>query len=85
MKKIISLFLSIVMLFSITAGFNISVNAATSGDYEYTILNDGTAKITKYNGMAERINIPYYINGYLVTQINGFDSNSNIKEIKVIK
>ena len=33
-------------------------DAFTSGDYEYIILDDGTVKITKYNGSAQELAIP---------------------------
>ena len=40
-----------------------------SGDYEYRILEDGTAEITKYNGSAEILDILSVIDGYTVTGI----------------
>lgn len=54
---------------------------ATANEFEYTVLNDGTVAITKYNGNDTVLNIPYEINGHLVTSINGFDSNYNLEEV----
>lgn len=44
-------------------------DAFTSGDYEYIILDDGTVKITKYNGSAQELAIPYTLDGKKVTSI----------------
>lgn len=44
-------------------------DAFTSGDYEYIILDDGTVKITKYNGSAQELAIPDTLDGKKVTSI----------------
>ena len=44
-------------------------NAATSGDYEYEVLDDGTARITDYFGTGGDVVIPESIDGYTVTAI----------------
>jgi len=41
----------------------------TSGDYSYEVLEDGTAEITDYTGLATELTIPSEINGYTVTSI----------------
>ena len=41
----------------------------TSGDFEYVLLPDGTAEITKYSGNAESLDIPSALDGYKVTSI----------------
>ncbi|MBR3475222.1 MAG: hypothetical protein IKH34_09200 [Oscillospiraceae bacterium] len=41
----------------------------SSGDYEYAILEDGTAEITKYTGEAETLIIPETLDGLPVTSI----------------
>ena len=69
MKKVISLLLSVVMLLSITAGLNLTANAETSGDFEYAILDDGTAEIIGYTGSATDLTIPSTLDGYTVTSI----------------
>ncbi|MCD7796098.1 MAG: leucine-rich repeat domain-containing protein [Clostridiales bacterium] len=71
MKKFVSLLMSIVMLLSITAGLDLTafVDTYTSGDYEYTVLDDSTAEITDYTGSAAELTIPSAIDGYTVTTI----------------
>lgn len=44
--------------------------AAVSGDFSYTVLDDGTAEITRYNGSAAHVAIPSEIDGYRVTSID---------------
>lgn len=68
-KKPISILLAIIMLLSITSGFSCSVLADTSSDFEYTVLDDGTAEITGYTGNATDLVIPSEIDGYTVTSI----------------
>ena len=41
----------------------------TSGDYEYILLEDGTAEITDYRGRTEELTIPAELDGYRVTAI----------------
>jgi len=71
MKKVLSIILSITMLLSITVGIDLSAYADTSGDFEYEILEDGTAEIINYSGSATEISIPSTVNGYTVTSISG--------------
>ncbi len=68
-KKVISLFLSIVMLLSITAGLELSAYAGTSGDYEYTSLDDNGIQITGYTGSDSDIIIPEMFDSYIVKEI----------------
>ena len=69
MKKVISMLLSVVMLFSITAGLDLSAYADTSGDWEYEVLDDGTVAITGYNGTETNLTIPSVLDKYNVTSI----------------
>ena len=69
MKKVISTLLAIMMLFSVISMAEITAFAATSGDFEYQILDDGTAEITKYKGSATNLTIPSKIGNYTVTSI----------------
>lgn len=71
-KRLISVLLSVVMLFSITAGVDLSAYADTSGDYKYTVLEDGTAEITGYLGSGGNITIPSEIDGYTITSIGSY-------------
>ena len=40
-----------------------------SGDYEYRVLDDGTAEITKYSGKDETLEVPAVLDGRSVTRI----------------
>ncbi|MDE6111763.1 MAG: leucine-rich repeat domain-containing protein, partial [Eubacterium sp.] len=71
-KKAFCLLLSLVMLFSIAACIDLSAYAATSEDYEYEILDDGTVEITKYLGSDSIVSIPSAIDGKQVTSIGGY-------------
>ncbi len=80
-KKSVSLLLSLLMIISVftalpfTAGaVNTDVNSTseTSGDFEYKVLDDGTAEITGYNGEATELEIPNELDGYTVTNIGQY-------------
>ena len=57
MKRTISIFLALLMVFSIFS-VNVTAFAASSTTYEYNVLADGTAELTKYKGNAAVVNIP---------------------------
>lgn len=89
MKRVFSLFLSIVMLLSITAGLDLSAYAETyyiSGDYEYTILDDGTAEVKGYTGSASDLTIASTLDGYTVTSIGymAFSGCDSLKSINIM-
>ncbi|MCR5135679.1 MAG: leucine-rich repeat protein, partial [Oscillospiraceae bacterium] len=74
MKRLISILLILTLL----PGLRTSSDAENaeyieynynSGDYEYFILTDGTAQISRYNGDEETVYIPETINGIKVTAI----------------
>ena len=44
---------------------------ATSGDYTYTLLEDGSARIIDYTGDAKALTIPAELDGHSVRQIGG--------------
>ena len=78
MKKIVSLILALGLCISSTcASANsavlgqtaITASAEVSGDYEYRLLDDGTAALKLYNGSASEIKIPDWIEGKAVTAI----------------
>lgn len=79
MKKIVSLLLAVAMLLCATAGLCVSAYADdedeyyVSGDFEYRLLEDGTAEITDYLGSATDLVIPSELDGYTVTSIGGRD------------
>lgn len=72
LTKTVSALLTAVMLMGIVLCAPFTVSASTSGDYEYTILDDGTAEITKYKGNKTGVVIPSKISGYSITRIGKF-------------
>ena len=55
------------------------------GDFSYTVLDDGTVKITDYNGSAEKIDIPAEIDGKSVTNIGiyAFRECTSLKSVTI--
>ena len=69
-RRTISIILSVMMVLSCVAGLTFSVGAETDGGFEYTILEDGTAELTGYNGInIGPFIIPSEIGGRKVTSI----------------
>ena len=92
MKKLLCVVLSGIMAFStfavavpITASAAESQESvsATYGDFEYTLEDDYTCTITKYNGSAANVTIPSTIYGYKVSALSdtAFLSNKNIRSV----
>ena len=92
MKKLLCAVLSGIMAFStfavavpITASAAESQESvsATYGDFEYTLENDYTCTITKYNGHAANVTIPSTIYGIKVSKVGdwAFSKNLNLKNI----
>lgn len=75
MKKVLSLFLSFVMLVSITAGLNLTAQAEEN-TVIYDLLDDGTAAIVDFEGEnVQYLKIPQYVGDndeYLVTRIGDY-------------
>ena len=74
MRKTLALLLNI--LLCLPGAFSLAEEAGkveqetfTCGDYEYALLDDGTAEITKYHGEAEALEVPGELDGYAVTAI----------------
>ncbi|MCH5298087.1 MAG: leucine-rich repeat protein [Ruminococcus sp.] len=67
--KLTSVFLAVIMIFGIFAVIPFTASAATSGDFVYEVLNNGTAEITGYSGSAETLTIPSELDGYTVTSL----------------
>ena len=94
-KKIIAGLLSFVIAATTTAtplsgtisgvldNFSLSASAETSGDYEYSILDDGTVEITKYKGSDIEVEIPSDIDNKKVTSIGNF-AFSNYRYFKSV-
>jgi hypothetical protein len=95
-KKFLSAVCALVLVFGSAAalpqGFAkldsaITASAETYGDYEYSVLDDGTVEISKYNGSDEEVNIPSTIDGKKVTSIGGsaFDGCTMISSVSIGK
>lgn len=69
LKQITSVFWAVIMVFGIFAIVPFTASAATSGGFEYEVLNNGTAKIKSYKGSAAELTIPSELGGYPVTSI----------------
>ena len=84
-KKLTSVFLAVVMMLGILTIAPLTVSAATYGDFEYTLEDDYTCTITKYNGSATNVTIPSTIYGNKVCKIgNGaFSENLSIKSVYI--
>lgn len=95
-KKIISGLLAVSLVFgsatvplgtlneNIFADTSIEVTADSYGDFDYTVLDDGTVKISKYNGSDDSVSIPKKINGKKVTVIGSasFDE-TEVKSLSI--
>ena len=57
----------------------------TSGDYQYMLLEDGTAEIKKYIGEAAEIEIPAELDGHVVKNIGAqaFDACENLVSVSL--
>lgn len=62
---------------------SITANAETSGDYDYTVLDDGTVEINRYNGSDKKVEIPAQIDGKTVTVIgeDAFYESPDLKSV----
>ena len=63
----------------------VCTGAERYGDFEYSVLDDGTVEITDYNGSAEKVDIPEKIDGKSVTSIGfaTFEGCTNLKGITI--
>ena len=70
LNKITSVLLSAIMVIGIFSIIPFAAGAETSGSFEYSTFDDGTARIKKYidNG-SKTVDIPSTIDGYKVTEI----------------
>ena len=71
MKKYILIALALLLALSITGalGEETEPTEYTCGDYEYILLPDGTAEISRYIGQATERTVPSQLDGYNVTSI----------------
>lgn len=86
MKKLSALLL--VLLLAVPyAGFaeeNDGPARYTSGDYEYIILDDGTAEIAKHKGSATEVTIPSTLDGKRVSRIGNTSFGGNFSLVSVV-
>ena len=76
LNKIASVLLSAIMVIGIFSAVPFAASAETSGRFEYSVLDDGTAEITKYNDIGSKaVTIPSTIDGYKVTGIGAAFAN----------
>lgn len=85
MKKIVSLFLSLTLLISLTAGLDFSAYAEGADDFVYESFDDGTVMITGYTGTEETVYVPNTIYGNKVLGIANyaFFGCENLKSITI--
>ena len=55
-----------------------------SGDFEYKILDDGTAQIIEYRGHSDSVTVPNSLDGYDVIHLN-LDAFYSVKKVKINK
>lgn len=72
MKKLLSTTLCICITVIAIMQFMVTSSARTSGDFEYSPLDDGTIQIVKYVGSDTSLTIPSEIDGYTVTGIDWY-------------
>ena len=74
MKKVLSIFLSLLIAGSVSTAVPFVANGAdapayktgeTSGNYTYELLEDGTAEITAYTSIEEQLEVPSALPGNL--------------------
>ena len=89
MKKFASLVLTVVLLAAMLCVFAVPASAEgiISGDYKYTVNNDGTATITGYTGSGGEITIPETLDEYKVTAIgnDAFSNNKSLTKVTILE
>lgn len=84
-KRIMSVFLAVIMVLGVITVAPFSAAGATYGDYEYTLEDNFTCTITGYNGADANITIPSKIYGNKVTTIGSevFRDNNNLVSVTI--
>ena len=87
LKKSVSVTLVLTILLSMVIIGNVFGSAAfaAEGDYTYSVLSDGTAKITKYNGTESNVTVPGELGGKTVSEIGekAFQDNDEIESVTI--
>ena len=55
----------------------------TYGDYNYTVLDDGTVEITNYIGDDSMVTMPTYINGKVVSSVGSYAFGESLTSVKL--
>lgn len=86
-KRFVSLLVAACMLLTLfpVSAFAADVQKHTSGDYQYTLNEDGKATITKYTGTESNITIPKQFENHEVTMIGSqsFKDNKSLEKIEI--
>lgn len=80
--KPLSIVLALLMLVSVFAFAPVTASAENLENFEYELLDDGTAKIIGYSGNETDVIIPRELNGITVTDI-GWLANGNITSLTI--
>lgn len=85
MKKVLSVILVIAAVLTVFSSCSKESEPVTSGDYTYVVLEDNTAKITKYNGTQDviELDIPSSFDDVTVTVI-GAEAFAGVQTITVV-
>ena len=84
LSKILSVTLAATMLLgTIWTGTALAAETRVEGDYTYTVLDDGTAQITRYSGTASELTVPATLGGADVSSIGfrAFENNDDVKRV----
>ena len=68
-KNLWTVLAAVLLMVLVTNGVMADEDVFTSGDYQYCILEDGTAEITRYSGEDSVLKIPNTLDGKTVTSI----------------
>ena len=84
-KRILSVLIVLALLAAGTVSFAEGAETAASGDYQYVLQADGTAKITGYTGSAAELVIPDSIDGHAVTALgtDAFYSQTGLTSVVI--
>lgn len=85
MKKLLSIFLSVLITLSVLVMVPTVSGTEVSGNYRYIKQADNTAVITKYTGKEENVTVPSSIKGSKVVTIYrmAFANNKSIKTVSI--
>ena len=83
-KKAISILLSLMIIIAVITAVPVYASAETSEDFEYQILEDGTAVISDYLGSNTDLTIPEKIEGHTVSYVNLYTPEDSEDDTNII-